>query len=285
MYPYIHIGSLWIGTFGIMLWLAAVCACWALNANFRRWNIEADAISIVVIATVVGVLGAKFWHEVQDLRDFWAAMRDIAAPGWKHPLDVLFGFVQWFRAGFAWFGGLVFGIAALLWQGRSYGIGKLRMLDLATVAAAIGYGVGRIGCLTSGDGDYGIPTTLPWGVHMRPDALAPTTALVQPTPIYELIVAVLIAWALWRRGAPERPKPLGQITGEYLVLTGLARFLVEFIRINPKIYWGMSNAQVASIGSVIAGVGLILWARKRDFRAREHAASPVRSGTEIGAPQ
>lgn len=86
---------------------------------------------------------------------------------------------------------------------------------------------------------------------------------VQPTPIYELIVALLIAWALWRRGAPERPKPLGQLTGEYLLLTGLARFLVEFIRINPRIYWGMSNAQVASIGSMVVGVGLILWARKR----------------------
>jgi phosphatidylglycerol:prolipoprotein diacylglycerol transferase len=55
---------------------------------------------------------------------------------------------------------------------------------------------------------------------------------------------------------------MGQITGEYLVLSGVARFLVEFIRINPRIYWGMSNAQVASIGSVVAGFLLIAWARR-----------------------
>jgi phosphatidylglycerol---prolipoprotein diacylglyceryl transferase len=248
MYPFIHIGSLTIGTFGILLWFAAVCACWALHVNFKRWKIDADAISIVAIATVAGVVGAKLWHDLQDPQMLMA-----------HPIDTIFS-----RAGFAWFGGLVLGIAALLWQGRTYGIGKLRMLDLCTVSASIGYGVGRIGCLVSGDGDYGIPTKMPWGIAL-PHGLVPTPpgVKVEPTPIYELIVALLIAWVLWRRGAPERPKPLGQLTGEYLVLTGLARFLVEFIRINPKLYFGMSNAQVASIGSMIAGMLLIVWAKRR----------------------
>ena len=64
------------------------------------------------------------------------------------------------------------------------------MLDLASPAAAVGYGVGRIGCLTSGDGDYGIKTTLPWGVHMAKNALVPTPDLVQPTPVYELLYSV-----------------------------------------------------------------------------------------------
>ena len=52
-------------------------------------------------------------------------------------------------------------------------VGAMRMLDLAAPAAAIGYGVGRIGCLLAGDGDYGINTTLPWGVHMAKNALVP----------------------------------------------------------------------------------------------------------------
>jgi phosphatidylglycerol:prolipoprotein diacylglycerol transferase len=248
MYPYIHIGGLWIGTFGIMLWLAAVCACWALYENFKRWKINADAIGIVAIATVAGVIGAKLWHVLEDPQALIHS-----------PFSMLFD-----RAGFAWFGGLVAGIAALLWQGRAYGIGKLRMLDLCTVSAAIGYGVGRLGCLTSGDGDYGIPTTLPWGMGF-PHGLVPTApgVRVHPTPIYELLGALVIGWILWRRGGPESPKPVGQLTGEYLLLTGFARFLVEFIRINPKLYLGMSNAQVASIGSMIAGVALILWVRKR----------------------
>ncbi len=74
------------------------------------------------------------------------------------------------------------------------------MLDLAAPAVSVGYGVGRIGCLVSGDGDYGIPTSLPWGMSF-PHGLVPTTQRVHPTPIYELLVALLIAGYLWRRGA------------------------------------------------------------------------------------
>jgi phosphatidylglycerol:prolipoprotein diacylglycerol transferase len=138
------------------------------------------------------------------------------------------------------------------------------MLDLASPAAAIGYGVGRIGCLTSGDGDYGIKTTLPWGVHMAKDALVPTPDLVQPTPVYELLFSLAVFWVLWRLG--RKALPVGWMTGLYLVLSGVGRFLVEFVRVNPRLYWGMSNAQVAAIGSVVAGVFLMAWARSRKLQ-------------------
>jgi phosphatidylglycerol:prolipoprotein diacylglycerol transferase len=248
MYPFIHIGSHFsIGTFGLLLWLAAVCACWVLHRNFLRNGIDADAIGVVAIVTVLGIIGAKLWH-VAD------------TPG-EHIFE---------REGFAWFGGLVFGILALLWQGRATKIGAIRMLDLAAPAAAVGYGMGRLGCLISGDGDYGIPTKLPWGMSF-PNGLVPTTQRVHPTPIYELIAGLLIGYYLWRRGA--KAKPLGQITGEYLVLSGIARFLVEFIRINPKVYWGMSNAQLASLGSIVVGVVFIAFARW--YAERKQAGSEV----------
>jgi phosphatidylglycerol:prolipoprotein diacylglycerol transferase len=96
---------------------------------------------------------------------------------------------------------------------------------------------------------------------------------VHPTPIYELIAGLLIGYYLWRRGA--KPRPLGQITGEYLVLSGVARFLVEFIRINPKVYWGMSNAQMASLGSVVAGIVFIVVARWYAARKPMLSAEPV----------
>jgi phosphatidylglycerol:prolipoprotein diacylglycerol transferase len=145
------------------------------------------------------------------------------------------------------------------------------MLDLASPAVAVGYGVGRLGCLISGDGDYGVPTSLPWGMSF-PNGLVPTTQRVHPTPIYELLVALLIAAWLWRRGTKSATLPTGQITGEYLVLSGVARFLVEFIRINPRIYWGMSNAQVASLGSIVAGILLMLWARRHSAATAARAA-------------
>jgi phosphatidylglycerol---prolipoprotein diacylglyceryl transferase len=268
MYPYINIGSFHLGTFGLMLWLAAVVATVVLHKNFERHGVDADALNVVALVVIAGVIGAKVWHELQDVPELRAAMRQIAVPGWGHPVDVVMGFLHWFQAGFAWFGGMLAGIAMLMWQGQQarfkgpavakgleptlgQRVGALRMLDLAAPAAAIGYGVGRIGCLTSGDGDYGIKTTLPWGVHMAPNALVPTPDLVQPTPVYELLFSLVLCWVLWRLG--RKSLPVGWMTGLYLVLSGVGRFLVEFVRINPRLYLGMSNAQVAALGTVVAG--------------------------------
>ena len=265
MYPFIHIGHFSIGTFGLCLWLASVCACWVLYCNFRRFDIDADAVGVAAYTTVGGVLGAKLWHVLEDPTTLM-----------HQPVQVLFD-----RAGFAWFGGLLVGIAVLVWSGRQARIGGLGMLDLAAPAVSVGYGVGRIGCLVSGDGDYGIPTSLPWGMSF-PHGLVPTIQRVHPTPIYELLVALLIAGYLWRRGAQSsdgRTPPLGQITGEYLVLSGVARFLVEFIRINPRIYWGMSNAQVASLGSIAAGILLIVWARRHSTMVIATEGMPVEAAS------
>ncbi len=173
MYPYIDIGAIHLGTFGLMLWLAAVAGTVVLHKNFVRNGVDGDALSVVALVVIAGVLGAKTWHELQNVDDLRAAMRMIVEPGWAHPMDVGVRFLHWFQAGFAWFGGMLAGIAMLMWQGRQarflgplrgtlgQRIGAVRMLDLAAPATAIGYGVGRIGCLTSGDGDYGRNTTEP----------------------------------------------------------------------------------------------------------------------------
>ncbi|HEY5330464.1 MAG TPA: prolipoprotein diacylglyceryl transferase family protein [Acidobacteriaceae bacterium] len=275
MYPYIHIGSFQLGTFGLLLWLAAVCGTIVLHRNFIRNGVDADALNVVALVTLSGIVGAKLWHELQNPAELALAWHQIWLPGWGHIGQVLMGFLHWFQTGFAWFGGLLAGVAMLMWQGRlarfkgpkegTQGgrVGAWRMLDLATPAAAIGYGVGRIGCLTSGDGDYGINTTLPWGVHMAKDALVPPNppnALVQPTPIYEFLFAVVLCWLLWELG--KRHKPIAWLTGVYLMLSGFGRFLVEFVRINPKLYFGhtMSNAQVAALGSVVCGAVVFVWA-------------------------
>src|SRR3954454_8494559 len=150
MFPYIHIGSFALPTFGLMLWLAAVTAGVIMDRNFRRWKIEADAVGMVAIAVVAGIVGAKLWHVADSFSEF-------RLQGWK---------VLWDTAGFAWFGGLVFGIAALIVQGWRAKIGPMRTLDLAAPAAAIGYGIGRIGCFLSGDGCYGTETSLPFPLGM-----------------------------------------------------------------------------------------------------------------------
>jgi phosphatidylglycerol:prolipoprotein diacylglycerol transferase len=285
MYPYLNIGPMHLGTFGLLLWLAAVAGTIVLHKNFNRNAIDADALNVVAVVVVAGVVGAKLWHELENPHQLAEALRMIGQPGWHHPLDVVLGFLQWFRDGFAWFGGMLAGIALLMMQGHSARfrgpgwksiddpgkvlgarVGAIRMLDLAAPAAAVGYGVGRIGCLLAGDGDYGINTTLPWGVHMAKNALVPpipATALVQPTPIYELLFSLLVFWILWQVG--KRSHAVGWLTGVYLVLSGIGRFLVEYVRINPKLYFHgtMSNAQVAAAGSVIVGLAVIGLAQAR----------------------
>jgi phosphatidylglycerol:prolipoprotein diacylglycerol transferase len=248
MLPYLHLWRLNVPTFGLMLWLAAVAAAFVMDRSFRRARVSADAVGMVAVTVVAGIVGAKLWHVIDTPMEF-------QEQGWR---------VLWDSAGFAWFGGLVFGISALIIQGWWAKIGGLRTLDLASPAAAIGYAIGRIGCFLSGDGCYGVETKLPWGMSF-PNGIEPTQVRVHPTPLYELAAGLLIGWWLWWRGGKQRGT--GAIVGEYLVLSGMARFLVEFIRRNPKVFWGLSNAQLASAGTVIVGVALIWWAATRPEEA------------------
>jgi phosphatidylglycerol:prolipoprotein diacylglycerol transferase len=266
MYPFLHIFRFSIPTFGLMLWLAAVVAAFVMDRNFRRARVTApdgtgaDAVAMVAITVVLGIVGAKLWHVIDTPSEFHIQ-------GWK---------VLWDSAGFAWYGGLVFGISALIFQGWWAKIGGLRTLDLAAPAAAIGYGIGRIGCFLSGDGCYGIETNLPWPWGMSfPHGIEPTPAGVRvyPTPLYELAAGLLIGAWLWWRGGKRRAQ--GAILGEYLVLTGAARFTVEFYRRNPKILWGLSNAQLASAGAVVAGIVLVAWAATRTAIDPDEAAIPA----------
>jgi phosphatidylglycerol:prolipoprotein diacylglycerol transferase len=91
----------------------------------------------------------------------------------------------------------------------------------------------------------------------------PTTERVHPTPIYEFLIAVVIFWILWRLGARtlKTHAPNGIVFAGYLVLTGIARFLIEIIRINPRSFYGLTNAQAASVVSIVAGVILFTYLR------------------------
>ena len=269
MLPYLHLNLYFFHrdqpTFGLMMWLAAVTAAYVLHLSFRRARIDADAIGIVAVAVVAGIVGAKLWH-VLDTPDEFRLM------GWS---------VLWDTDGFAWFGGMLFGISALAFQGWRAKIGGLRILDLAAPGAAIGYGIGRIGCFLSGDGCYGIPvaplhflsfTFHPWGMAF-PNGVWPTMVAVYPTPLYEMTANLLIGgWLWWHLGKDRRT---GAILGQYLILTGAARFLVEFVRRNPKVLWGLSNAQLASAGSVLAGLALLLWLARRPLAGHDEAAVAV----------
>src|SRR5580704_12822528 len=268
MIPFLHLGPLTIPTFGLMVAIGLLVAAYVLQADFdrRRGQLQKsgrfksageqshhDEGSLIIgIAGLAGLVGARLYHVLESPREL------VADP------SVLIS-----RYGFAWFGGFLGGFVALVILAKRFRIPVLAFLDLCSPAAAVGYAIGRIGCLLSGDGDYGIPTTLPWGMSF-PNGVVPTTARVHPTPIYEFFVWLAIAAFLWHMGtkALRGPKAAGEIFCNYLILTGAARFLVEFIRINPRSFFGMSNAQAASLASILAGA-VLLWRLKSQFRGRK----------------
>ena len=224
-------------------------AGYILQKDFNRRHAKADGFVVIGIAGIAGIAGARLYHVLETPREFFA-----------NPWPQLFS-----RFGFAWFGGLIGGMIALILLARENKIRVLEFLDACAPAACVGYAIGRIGCLLSGDGDYGVPTSLPWGMSF-PNGVVPTTERVHPTPIYEFLVWMLIAWILWKLGNSAIQKgelTRGKIFCYYLLMTGAARFLVELIRINPRSFLGMSNAQTASAASIIVGVALISWLNVR----------------------
>jgi phosphatidylglycerol:prolipoprotein diacylglycerol transferase len=262
MHPFLNFGSHQIPTFGLMVACAMLASFFLLRADFARRGLIGTNDSnlaelFIAIPCVCGIVGARLYHVLESPRDLLA-----------DPWGEIFS-----RYGLAWFGGLIAGAAAWAILARRQKIPLLTSLDAGSAAAALGYGVGRIGCLLAGDGDYGIPTTLPWGMSF-PNGLVPTDQRVHPTPLYEFLAALLITWILWRLGvrqiaagldAGARAFPPGSVFAVYLLLTGAARFLVEFIRINPRSFLGMTNAQAASLLSM--AVGLALFWRLRAKKA------------------
>jgi len=280
VYPFIHIGPLTLGTYGLMVAIALICAFFILRADFARRGIPADAEAIIGITGLAGLAGSRLYHLLESPAEFFA-----------DPWPQLFS-----TMGFAFFGAVIGGFLALLYLARRFKIPALLMLDVASPAAAMGYGIGRIGCLISGDGDYGIATNLPWGmvfnllqlrcrvfhfIWVDCGALVPSygstvcglpldaIVRVHPTPIYEFLISIVIFWILWRLGARvyKTNAPNGIVFAAYLVLTGIARYLIEIIRINPRTFHGLTNAQAASVVSIVAGVILFMVVRRTSTAA------------------
>jgi phosphatidylglycerol:prolipoprotein diacylglycerol transferase len=241
-----------------MVALGLICAAYILQADFDRRSIKADAFAMITIAGLAGIFGSKLYSALESPAAFRA-----------HPVALLFD-----RYGFTWFGGFLGGFFAMLILGRRAKIPLLEFLDACTPAASFGYALGRMGCLLSGDGDYGTPTTLPWGMSF-PNGVVPTTDHVHPTPIYEFLAWCAIGAFLWYLGGKflRGPHGKGYVFCAYLILTGIARYLVEIIRINPRVFLGLTNAQIVSILSVLAGIALFLWIERRDTAPEKPATS------------
>ena len=264
MLPFIHVGHWQLGTYGICLVTGFFVGFFILRAELERRHItQARPLEIVFALGICALLSSKLYFVLQHPAELVSQPRLLFGP-----------------TGFTFYGGLLGDMIVLVCFARRYRLPLLSLFDTLSVACALGYGIGRIGCFFAGDGDYGIATSLPWGMSF-PRGIVPTTVSVHPAPLYEFLSSAAIAYGLWRLGSPLRRPPAwrGEIFAYFLLATGIARFLVEFIKRNPKVLFGLVNAQWVALLSI--GVGLaLLWAqhrrsgRRTDFISRggSHAA-------------
>jgi phosphatidylglycerol:prolipoprotein diacylglycerol transferase len=250
MQPEIHVLGLSLKSFGIVFACGFIAAGAILARRLRELGKPVDyAYEMALAALVGGLVGSRLYFVVQNYDQV------------KHDLlGSLFS-----GSGLVWYGGVIGGALAVIGWAAWRGMLGLALLDLCAVPLAMGYAIGRIGCQISGDGDYGKPSTLPWAMGY-PHGTVPTPhgVRVQPTPIYETLAMGLVAWGLWR--LRDRFKP-GVLFALYLVLSGLERLLVEFVRRNHRIVIGLTAPQLESIALMIAGaIWLLLASRQGGLR-------------------
>jgi len=248
MYPVLfRLGPITIYSYGMMMALGFLAAGWVLSRELQRQGKDPNFSSTLVLwAAVGGLLGARLLFIVEQWHAFVADPWPFVFTG----------------AGFTWYGGLIGGVAALTLCIQRSGLSWLEVMDAVAPAIALGHGIGRIGCHLAGDGDWGPPTTLPWGVAYTQAIIGwdfPPGVRVHPTALYETAAYGLIFALLWsRRAAAHQP---GTLFWSYLLLAGIARFLLEFVRVNSVVLFGLSQAQLLSLGLVAVGAGMLLTRR------------------------
>ncbi len=248
------IGSFSISPFGVMLVASLFTAFWQLRNAMQHYGIgdEEDASNLVFAVGLAGILGGKIYYAI--LNGDWRLIFD--------------------RAGIVWYGAFIAGFLALLWTIRRRHLPFARTFDATAPGLAFGYGVGRIGCFLVGD-DYGVPTSLPWGMAFKvglPRTTAENLQLhfgvdtppelidaegwvrVHPTQLYEsaagFIIWGIIIWLMRRRSVAP-----GNLFLSAVSLLSIERILVEFVRAKDDRFLGdYTLAQAISLVILIAAV-------------------------------
>ena len=230
MHPEIvTIGPLTLHSFGLMIALGMLAAGWFVRRDLAERGLPPRLAVDLVVA-----VGARGYYLLEHAGEQQATLTS--------------------SSGLAWYGGVIGGVLAVA------GVARLRRLpfgqaaNICAPALALAYAIGRIGCQLAGDGTYGQPSDLPWAMSY-PNGEVPTTIAVHPTPIYETTVMLLVFVVLWR--LRHRLRAPWSLAAVYLVLAGVERLLVEFIRINPVEALGLTAPQLFSLTQIAVGLALL----------------------------
>ncbi len=245
---------------------------------------------ITIIAALSGVIGAKLFAMVEDI--------DLVVSGQLTMSQFLGQFLS--GSGMAIYGGLIVAFFTCFFYLRHYKIPPIHVMDAVAPALLVAYGIGRLGCHLSGDGDWGIPieevnaagevlysytkpgwlpewlwaqdyghNVLRQGVPIEGCELRYCNRLetpVFPTSIYELIMGVGLGGLLW--SLRKRIVIPGMLFFLYLVCNGFERFWIEKIRVNERYdILGMQSTQAEFISVILMLIGVIgcivLWQRSK----------------------
>jgi phosphatidylglycerol---prolipoprotein diacylglyceryl transferase len=272
LYPEIlRIGDFVITSFGVMMFLSFISAAYFTGRQLERYGLPKDyAWDMLAWCALGGIAGAKMYY----LALHWQALL-------ANPVAEIVS-----RGGLVWYGGLTGGIIAYYLQVRARKLPLATMYDATAPALAIAYAVGRIGCFLVGD-DYGRYTDGPLGIAF-PQGAPPSTAgilrsmgetvpahipdaavvTVHPTQLYEIGLALIMFGILWRLGT-NRGFRAGQLFAVYMMLYGVERFLIEFVRAkSDRIHLagvGLSTSQLMSV--LLLGLGAWLFFRQKKVGA------------------
>lgn len=270
MYPeLLQLGPFTIYSYGLMLGIAFIVGSYLLSKEFQRKNLDQNlATEVTLLAIIFGIVGSKLLHLIENWNSFI-----------NDPIGMAFS-----PGGLTFYGGLILAIIAIWIYVKRKKIPFLYVADAAAPSLAIAYGIGRIGCHLAGDGDYGLPTSLPWGTNYEngtvppsimfkdsdvaatfPNGIVPDNTLLHPTPVYEFLAGLLIFFILWK--LRNKKWHDGQLFMLYIIASGFSRLMVEFIRLNPRLFIGLSEAQLISLGLILIGVvGLIKMMTNKEFK-------------------
>jgi phosphatidylglycerol:prolipoprotein diacylglycerol transferase len=240
MYPTLFtVGDIYVSSFSVMVLIAFLVAYFVAEVELKRKGLNSNLADLLLIACVIGGLGGAkilFLYQNVGFSDF------ISDP------------VRYLASGFTFLGGFLGSLLLIWFVTQMKRVRYLTVTDAAAPALILAYAIGRIGCLLVGD-DYGAPTSLPWAISF-PNGSPPTFLAVHPTQIYDTISMLIFFIILWT--IRKKDFPIGWITAVTLMVLGVQRFLVEFLRdTTPSFIPGLSQAQVISIILVLVGAVML----------------------------
>ena len=254
MHPVLfNLGSFPIGTYGVILALAALATITLGRHLAPKVGIEPDRLTDLFVFSLLGsFLGAKVALIIGDFQAFA-----------DHPLRFL---IENLRSFGAFYGGFVAGVAVAVYYLRKHKIPFYDAADVTVICLALGQAMGRWGCFFAGC-CYGKPTALPWGMVFPAVPLCADGTHIHPWPIYEsladLAIFGLLMWLFSRR------KFSGQVLLVYVMTYAVARGLLEFLRGDAVrgLYLG-GTVSISQIVAVIAlAVAVVLYVQRRKAAA------------------